>query len=42
MNINEYINFIIVIIAIIAFFYEIIFRANILQTLSNQTIHGDR
>ena len=27
---------------IIAFLYEIICMANILQTLSNQTIHGDR
>ena len=27
---------------IIAFQYEIIFMANILQTLLNQTIHGDR
>ena len=42
MNINEYFNFNNVIIAIIEFFYEIIFMSNILQTLSNQTIHGDR
>ena len=32
MNINEYFNFNNVIIAIIAFFYEIIFMSNILQT----------
>ena len=42
MNINEYFNFNNVIIAIIAFFYEIFFMSNILQTLSNQAIDGDR